>query len=114
IKLANVGSGVKGITAGTYGVSNTTGGVFQVGANVTSTDQIHVSITDMRITSGTVGAFTGLSGIDVTNTANNGAAQTLVDTAITKVSDVRGSLGAVQNRFESTIANLQVTTENLS
>ena len=30
------------------------------------------------------------------------------------MSDVRGSLGAVQNRFESTISNLQVTTENLS
>jgi flagellin len=30
------------------------------------------------------------------------------------VSGVRGSLGAVQNRFESTISNLQVTTENLS
>ncbi|MEM8923642.1 MAG: flagellin, partial [Actinomycetota bacterium] len=26
----------------------------------------------------------------------------------------RGALGAVQNRFESTIRNLQVTTENLA
>ena len=34
--------------------------------------------------------------------------------AIDAVSTTRGSLGAVQNRFESTIRNLQVTTENLS
>ena len=30
------------------------------------------------------------------------------------MSTTRGELGAVQNRFESTIRNLQVTTENLS
>jgi flagellin len=114
ITIANVGAGTAGLTAGTSTVSNTTGGVFQVGANVTATDQIVVSISDFRITSGTTGAFTGLAGIDVTNVATHSAAQALIDTAITKVSDIRGSLGAVQNRFESTIANLQVTTENLS
>jgi flagellin len=114
IKIGNAGAGVKGVTAGTYSVSNTTGGVFQVGANVTSTDQISLSIADLRITNGTTGAFTALAGIDVTNTATHGTAQSLIDAAITKVSDIRGSLGAVQNRFESTIANLQVTTENLA
>ena len=30
------------------------------------------------------------------------------------MSALRGQLGAVQNRFQSTISNLQVTTENLS
>jgi flagellin len=114
ITIANVGAGTAGLTAGTSSVSNASGGVFQVGANVTAVDQITVSISDFRITSGTTGAFTGLAGIDVTNVATHSAAQALIDTAITKVSDIRGSLGAVQNRFESTIANLQVTTENLS
>jgi flagellin len=114
ITFGNVGGGVQGVTAGAYTVSNASGGTFQVGANVTSTDQISLSINDLRITSGTTGEFTALSGIDVTNTANNASAQSLIDAAITKVSDIRGELGAVQNRFESTIANLQVTTENLS
>jgi flagellin len=114
IKFSNVGSAVRGVTAGTFNVSNVSGGTFQVGANVAATDQISLSIADLRITSGTTGAFTALSGIDVTNTANNATAQSLIDAAITKVSDIRGSLGAVQNRFESTIANLQVTTENLA
>jgi flagellin len=105
---------ISGAAAASGTVSNTTGGVFQVGANVTATDQIRLSVSDLRITSGTVGAFTSLAGIDVTNTATNGSAQQLIDDAITEVSNVRGNLGAAQNRFESTIANLQVTTENLA
>ena len=37
-----------------------------------------------------------------------------LDSAIATVSSTRGNLGALQNRFESMINNLQVTTENLS
>ena len=90
------------------------GGVFQVGANVTANDQISLSINDMRIANGTDGAFTALAGIDVTNTSTFASAQTLVDGALDEVSNDRGQLGAVQNRFQSTIANLQVTGQNLS
>jgi flagellin len=38
----------------------------------------------------------------------------LIDTAITSVSQVRSSLGAVQNRFDHTINNLNVAVENLT
>jgi flagellin len=37
-----------------------------------------------------------------------------VDAALTTVSSLRSNFGAVQNRFESTIANLQTTAENLT
>jgi flagellin len=37
-----------------------------------------------------------------------------VDAALTAVSSLRSTLGAIQSRFESTITNLQTTTENLS
>jgi len=37
-----------------------------------------------------------------------------IDAAIKQVSSFRGDLGAAQNRLEHTIANLSVTTENLS
>lgn len=37
-----------------------------------------------------------------------------IDTALQRVDDLRSSLGAVQNRFESTIANLSNTVTNLS
>ncbi|TQL01645.1 flagellin [Cellulomonas sp. SLBN-39] len=38
----------------------------------------------------------------------------LIDAAITEVSSVRSQLGAVQNRFDHTINNLNVSVENLS
>lgn len=38
----------------------------------------------------------------------------LIDSAITSVSQVRSSLGAVQNRFDHTINNLNVAVENLT
>jgi flagellin len=37
-----------------------------------------------------------------------------VDLALADISTIRGGLGAVQNRFESTISNLQNVSENLS
>ncbi|HEV7523573.1 MAG TPA: flagellin, partial [Acidimicrobiia bacterium] len=116
IAISGVGDGIAGgITAsGAASVANTAGGVFQVGANVTSLNQIHVSIDDVRITSGTNTTYTALANIDVTNTTQNTISASLVDAAIASVSALRGQLGADQNRFQSTIANLQVTTENLS
>jgi flagellin len=115
IQFANVGAGVQGVTDASSAATQTSGGgVFQVGANVAASDQISLSIADMRITNGTNGAFTALASIDVTDTSNFAAAQQSIDAVITAVSNVRGGLGAVQNRFESTISNLQVTTENLT
>ncbi len=102
------------LNTGSFTLSTIGGGVFQVGANVTAADQISVTIDDVRVVNGTNSTYTALSAIDVTNPSNNSAAATIVDNAINAVSSLRGSLGAYQNRFESTIANLQVTTENLS
>ena len=101
-------------TSGAATVANTAGGVFQVGANVTAANQIQVSIDDVRITGGSNSTYTALAAIDVTNPATNTVSASLVDAAISSVSALRGQLGADQNRFQSTIANLQVTTENLS
>jgi flagellin len=116
IAVSGVGSdiGQAITTSGTASVANTAGGVFQVGANVTAANQIQVSIDDVRITGGSNTTYTALSAIDVTNTTTNSTSATLVDAAIASVSALRGQLGADQNRFQSTIANLQVTTENLS
>ena len=115
VQIVNVGTGVgTAITAVSGTLSNPSGGVFQVGSNVTSTNQIQVAITDMRIASGTQADFTSLSGIDVTDTTSHTVAQTRIDTAIAAVSTLRGQLGAAQNRFETTIANLQTATENLA
>ena len=83
-------------------------GVFQVGANGTADDQVTVAITNTDATTLAVNA------LDVTTSAATAqAAITSISAAISTVSAQRGSLGALQNRFESMINNLQVTTENL-
>ncbi|RYJ05377.1 MAG: flagellin [Actinomycetales bacterium] len=68
---------------------------FQVG--ITSTDVLSVDL------SGSVDT----SALDITD-------NTTVTDAITATSTLRGELGAVQNRFEHTINNLNVAVENLS
>jgi len=115
IAVSGVGATLGGtVVAGTASSANTAGGVFQVGANVTAANQIQVSIDDIRITGGSNTTYTALASIDVTNPALNTTSASLVDNAIASVSALRGQLGADQNRFQSTIANLQVATENLS
>jgi flagellin len=55
-----------------------------------------------------------LNSASVTTVANANTAITKVDAALSAVSSLRSTFGAVQNRFESTIANLQAVSENLS
>ena len=52
--------------------------------------------------------------IDVSTTEGATAAIDIADGALARVNSLRGALGAVQNRFESTISNLSTTVENLS
>ena len=56
----------------------------------------------------------GTIAIDVTDATQARATIELIDTEIAAISSTRGTLGAVQNRLESTINNLNVTTENLA
>jgi flagellin len=55
-----------------------------------------------------------LTGVDVLTSSTANDALLTLDFALQKVSGLRAELGAVQTRFESTISNLSVTTENLS
>ncbi len=57
---------------------------------------------------------TTLASVDVLNVAAANDALQRVDSALTSVSTLRSSFGAIQNRFESTIANLTAVSENLS
>jgi len=55
-----------------------------------------------------------VSAIDVSTTAGATGALKVIDSALAQISDQRAALGAVQNRFESTVNNLQTSAENLS
>jgi flagellin len=81
---------------------------FQVGANVGDTVDVDFSTIDS--TTATLGVdAVSVTGADATN-AN--ATITAVDTALTTVNTARSTLGAVQNRFQSTVANLQSISES--
>ncbi|MBQ6344453.1 MAG: flagellin, partial [Anaerolineaceae bacterium] len=52
--------------------------------------------------------------LKVSSFSKAGASMTLIQNAIDKVSTQRARLGAVQNRLEHTIANLDTSSENTS
>jgi len=55
-----------------------------------------------------------LNTASVTSVANANTAISRVDSALASISTLRSTFGAIQNRFESAISNLQTTAENLS
>ncbi len=81
-----------------------TGKSLQVGALEGQT--IGISIVAMNASA------IGITDVAVDTNASAGETMTKVQEAIEKVSDQRSSLGAIQNRLEHTIANLDTTSEN--
>jgi flagellin len=90
---------------------------FQVGSGATANDKIDVQLADVATAVGALASADGTAvgtGFDV---ADNTASQTTIasiDAAITAISSQRANLGAAQNRFESTINSLNVSSENLA
>ena len=85
-----------------------TGLTLQVGANSGTDQTISVKISKMDSTTLTVNALA------VTDNTTSQASLDKVDAAIAKVSEQRSNLGAVQNRLEHTISNLDTVGENLT
>ncbi|MCP9470682.1 MAG: flagellin [Nitrospira sp.] len=56
----------------------------------------------------------GLNDVNVSTAANGMSALANIDNAISAVATARAQYGSLQNRFEATIANLQVTSETLT
>jgi len=59
-------------------------------------------------------ANVSLNSLDISTREGSDQALVAIDFAIDQVNQFRSDLGAVQNRFESTIANLSTSVENLS
>jgi len=59
-------------------------------------------------------AKSAVNEIDISSVDGSNDAIDIVDGALAKVDSIRANLGAVQNRFEITINNLQTTSENLN
>jgi len=58
--------------------------------------------------------LSSLSAVDISTVDGANNAIVILDGAMAAINTLRSALGAVQNRFESTIANLQTTSENLN
>lgn len=109
-KFVKAGIENKGVTARDEEISEGKANI-QVGAN--SNQSMDIEIGDMRakalnITDGAGNSLSVLSAED----ANK--AITAFDAALNEVSSQRANLGAVQNRLEYTISNLDNTAENLT
>ena len=64
---------------------------------------------------GTYGAqLQSANSMDVSSAESAQRTLSIVDSALAAVNDQRARYGALQNRFTSTVSNLQATSENLS
>lgn len=93
-------------------LQSSTAQIFQVGANASSGNQITVAAINM---SSALSSVANASGISLGST-NSAARLTLglLDDALAQVNTHRATLGAVQSRFENTIAYLRTAVENQS
>jgi len=86
---------------------------FQIGANTTGDDTITVTTTNMN-SDGSITAVTAGT-VSIGSDADAAAIKTVIDNidgAIDKINSERAMYGATQSRFDSVIANLQVSVEN--
>lgn len=120
------------LTSAALSAQNTgIGGLAAVGTNTYGTFTLS-SAKAFTVTAGTTGATSAsngmvaqgtygagrsgqaLSTIDVSTASGANDAITAIDNAIASVNSSRSDLGAIQNRFASTVSTLQSTSENLS
>lgn len=105
------GTGTKLLDGSFTGVS------FQVGAQATTSDVIEFTITGTAAGSGFSATHLGVDSgtVDltgVTDQASTATALSAIDDALDAIDSTRAGLGAVQNRFQNTINNLQNIAEN--
>lgn len=85
-------------------------GTFQIGAENNLNERITISSIDARVSA----LSATLSTADITNITNAQNAIDSVSTAIETVLSKKGELGAINNRLEYTVANLNNIIENVS
>ena len=95
---------------------------FQIGANTATNNQISVNVPNLLLASGISSmAVQGAGGAGATisigsaaNSVNTRSTISMIDIAIKSIDTFRANLGATQNRFTETVANLQSSQTNQS
>lgn len=83
---------------------------FLVGANAGQTISVNIS----RAGGGFGSSGLGIAGLSISSLAGASRALASIDSAINIIDSKRADLGAIQNRFQSTIRNLSNIVENIS
>ena len=106
--VKNNGDGTFTINKGSVSVADSLSFNLHVGADADMTNKINVNIETMN------SSYLGIKGLNVTDKTGTAATYAIdaIADAISKVSEQRSSLGAVQNRLEHTINNLDNVVEN--
>jgi len=110
VSAINAVSEASGVTA----VIDTTSNTIQLNSAVNITLVDGPSAGFFGTLTATAAATAGISSVDVLSAASASQALDTIDSALDAVNTARGSLGALQSRFENAIGNIQVTAENLS
>ena len=90
-------------------VEGGTGGSIQVGSDNRAADRIELTINDLRAS----GPALSLGGMSMSTLESARAAISNVDLAIETIAQIRGDLGAQQNRLDHTIRKNEVAVENM-
>lgn len=90
-------------------VEGGTGGSIQVGAENRAVDRVELTINDLRA----AGPTLSLGGVSMSTLQSARAAISTVDLAIETIAQIRGDLGAQQNRLGYTIRKNNVAIENI-
>ena len=83
-------------------------------ASSTLTDNSIIAVGAGAAAATTASQLQSVAKLDVSTVAGSNAALKTIDAALNQINSNRAALGAIQNRFASTISNLNTTTENLS
>jgi len=97
------GGTVAAVKTGTVQLTSTKGPISTAGAN-----------TDVFAGAVSNSSFSAVAALDLSTAAGASSALSVIDAALSQVNSGRADLGAVQNRFQSTISNIETFSENLT
>lgn len=103
---------VSGGTAAVDDAGKTTGGKITL-SSASNFTLGGTSLADAGLASAST-ALSKLSSVDISTVDGANKAIAILDGSLSQITSIRSDLGAVQSRFESTVANLGITSQNLS
>jgi flagellin len=111
-----------GTTAGAAGVLGSANATATVGGLIQTNSQSAFTVTASAAaannsgysTTAVASSLNAVSAISITTVAGSNSAVSVVDAALARISSQRAAQGAIQNRMESTIRNLNNTSDNVN